>query len=875
MTTDAGQTWTDLTYNLVDSELRTVEYVTAPSGSTGIVVGGNAGVDVLRFGGSNTWQEAATGLPNAPVTDLRFNSVDDVLLAGTLGRGAWIVANGSDVVVPPGLVVSDVTLAEGNSGFTDFVFSVTQPASLLTVSVEYSTSDGSATAPDDYIAQSGMLTFAPGEISKQITIQVVGDDVVEPNETFSVILSNSVNADITTAVGTGTIVNDDVDVTINDVVIAEGNSGTRDAVFQILAYGAVDHTITVSYVVSSGTAQGASDYLPRAGVVTLNAQSPSALVTVPVVGDRLNEGNETFNVILASVQGARIAKGTGVGTIVDDDPLPNMYAGDAYVTSSSAGQLSAVFNVALDVASRREVRVAYSTSNGSALEGADFVGQTGTLVFAPGVTNQQVTVPVYTDATYSSNKKFYLDLSNPTGANAFDAHGAATIIYAPQLSGEEIMDDGDAGHSATGTWTSLTNTLAYGLDYNYASPGSGNATSTWSFTAIPNGSYQVFARWIPFSNRATNAPFTIYDNHTPLSTVLVNEQLAPSGEYSNGVSWQSLGTFQATNNTLRVKLSNNANGYVIADAVRIVANGLPDPVPEVDVSSADRSIDIGDMTPAVEDGTDFGSVPSLGVVVSHTFTIINSGNAPLHLTGNPPVTVSGLNASDFTVVTQPASEVAPGARTTFQIDFRATDTGTRTAVVSIASDDTDEPTYSFLVRGLLDNPGAVPLAHNASLPQDVNGDARVSPSDLLVLINSMLDEPAAQPQAAETGAGTTQPKYFVDVNADGQLSPHDLLMVINYLLTAPAATPSAAPSAEPLAAPAVDEAMVLFDDTETTLVEPAVKLETILPKDDSPVGATAAGTTLFVLDEETPELKSSDDTPDSADDGSVAALLDS
>ena len=139
----------------------------------------------------------------------------------------------------------------------------------------------------------------------------------------------------------------------------------------------------------------------------------------------------------------------------------------------------------------------------------------------------------------------------------------------------------------------------------------------------------------------------------------------------------------------------------------------------------------------------------------------------------------------------------------------------------------------------------------------------------------MLDEPAAQPQAAETGAGTTQPKYFVDVNADGQLSPHDLLMVINYLLTAPAATPSAAPSAEPLAAPAVDEAMVLFDDTETTLVEPAVKLETILPKDDSPVGATAAGTTLFVLDEETPELKSSDDTPDSADDGSVAALLDS
>ncbi len=710
MTPDAGQTWTNLTYNLADSELRSIEYITAPSGSTGIVVGGNSGVDVFRFGGSNVWQEAATGLPNAPTSDLHFNTTDNVLLAGTLGRGAWIVVNASDILTPPGLVVSNVTHAEGNSGFTNFIFAVTQPANLQTVTVEYSTSDGTATAPQDYVAQSGQLTFNPGETSKQITIQVVGDQVVEPNETFFVTLSNAVNVDITTPVGTGTIVNDDVDVSINDVAVVEGNSGTRDAVFQISAYGAVDHTITVSYTVSNGTAQGGSDYLPRAGVVTLNALVHTALVTVPVLGDRLNEDNETFAVVLASAQGARIAKAVGVGTILDDDPLPNFYVNDAYVTTTLAGQTSAVFTVGLDAPSGREVDVNYGTADGSAADGTDYAGKTGDLVFAPGVTTLQVSVPVYTNAVYSSNKKFYLDLSGPTNANLYDPDGAATIIYAPAPIGQQIIDDGAAGFAATGPWTNLTNTLAYQLDYDYASAGTGSATATWSFTAIPNGSYEVFARWIPFSNRATNAPFTILNNQTPLATVLVNEQQTPTGDLSNGVTWQSLGTFTTTSNTLRVRLSNNANGYVVADAIRIVANGIPAAVPEIDVSDYDHSINPGDMTPAVEDGTDFGSVPSLGVVVSRTYTITNTGNAPLHLTGSPAVSVGGPNASDFTVVTQPASVVAPGGHTTFQVNFRATGSGIRTGVISIASDDSDEPGYTFFVRGTLDSPAVVPLA---------------------------------------------------------------------------------------------------------------------------------------------------------------------
>ncbi len=798
------------------------------------------------------------------------------LIAGDLGAPPLPVVS----------VVNNVSQFEGNSGTSNFVFQISISGVLIKpVVVGYTTVDGTANAPSDYAATSGTLTFGiGGPTTLSITVVVNGDTQVEQNETFKVVLSNPDATAILAGDGTGTILNDDVDISINDVAVYEGQSGTKNAVFTISSFGAVNRDITFSYTTLDDTALAGSDYQPRAGAGLLSPQSPTAYVTVPIIGDRLNEGDETFDVVFIGVQGARIAKEAGVGTILDDDPLPNFYVNDAYVTTTLAGQTSAVFTVGLDAPSGREVDVNYGTADGSAADGTDYAGKTGDLVFAPGVTTLQVSVPVYTNAVYSSNKKFYLDLSGPTNANLYDPDGAATIIYAPAPIGQQIIDDGAAGFAATGPWTNLTNTLAYQLDYDYASAGTGSATATWSFTAIPNGSYEVFARWIPFSNRATNAPFTILNNQTPLATVLVNEQQTPTGDLSNGVTWQSLGTFTTTSNTLRVRLSNNANGYVVADAIRIVANGIPAAVPEIDVSDYDHSINPGDMTPAVEDGTDFGSVPSLGVVVSRTYTITNTGNAPLHLTGSPAVSVGGPNASDFTVVTQPASVVAPGGHTTFQVNFRATGSGIRTGVISIASDDSDEPGYTFFVRGTLDSPAVVPLAHNAGLPQDVNGDNRVTPNDMLVIINQMLEDSVAQPQAADAGGADSLPKYFVDVNADGRLTPRDLLMVINYLLAAPAAAPSAAPAAAPLAAPAVDQALALFvtgeedvpleslADAPALAVVSAARLELIRPKDEVSVGARAADGPLFVPDEESPELTPSDDAADAASEVPIALL---
>lgn len=78
------------------------------------------------------------------------------------------------------------------------------------MTVDFASANGSATAPADYLATNGTLTFAPGEVSKQIVVQVVGDNAVEANETFSANLANSTNASIAgSGYGLGTITNND------------------------------------------------------------------------------------------------------------------------------------------------------------------------------------------------------------------------------------------------------------------------------------------------------------------------------------------------------------------------------------------------------------------------------------------------------------------------------------------------------------------------------------------------------------------------------------------------------------------------------------------------------------------------------------------
>jgi Calx-beta domain len=227
--------------------------------------------------------------------------------------------------------VGDVTLAEGNAGQTAFRFTVSlDTAQAAPVTVDFATADGTATAPGDYAATGGTLTFAPGETAKTVTVQVNGDTSLEPNEVFNLNLSNATgNATIADAQGVGTIVNDDQvappppppsGISINDLTKAEGNAGQTAFGFTVSLDGPQLVPVTVDFATADGTARAPGDYSATSGTLTFAPGEIAKTVTVQVNGDTRKESNETFTVNLSNAIGnATIADGHAAGTIVNDD----------------------------------------------------------------------------------------------------------------------------------------------------------------------------------------------------------------------------------------------------------------------------------------------------------------------------------------------------------------------------------------------------------------------------------------------------------------------------------------------------------------------------------------------------------------------------
>jgi hypothetical protein len=264
---------------------------------------------------------AGQGFITATATDSQFNSSE---------FSACFNAGGPPPT--PTLSINNVSANEGNSGTTPFTFTVTlSAASASTVTVNFATADGTATAGSDYTATSGTLTFNPGVTTQTITVNVIGDTNVEPNETFLVNLSAPTNATIAVGQGTGTIINDDVAATptlsINNVSANEGNSGTTPFTFTVTLSAASASTVTVTFATADGTATAGSDYTATSGTLTFAPGVTTQTITVSVIGDTNPEPNETFLVNLSGATNATIAVAQGIGTIVNDDaapPAPNV-----------------------------------------------------------------------------------------------------------------------------------------------------------------------------------------------------------------------------------------------------------------------------------------------------------------------------------------------------------------------------------------------------------------------------------------------------------------------------------------------------------------------------------------------------------------------
>ncbi len=190
----------------------------------------------LAYFSQNQWQDAGVSVEGNVVTwapnidDVRAAGVNTLLFGAGVGistdgvgepptDGYWWISNvqkyyesldDGTLTQMPLLSVNNPTILEGDEGTTILGFNVTlSTPSEQPVTVEYSTQDGTAIATADYLAASGMLTFAPGETRKTVAVQVKGDTVAENNESFGLKLSNPNGATISVIQGIGTITNDD------------------------------------------------------------------------------------------------------------------------------------------------------------------------------------------------------------------------------------------------------------------------------------------------------------------------------------------------------------------------------------------------------------------------------------------------------------------------------------------------------------------------------------------------------------------------------------------------------------------------------------------------------------------------------------------
>lgn len=340
--------------------------------------------------------------------------------------------------VVPSITVNDLSLNEGNSGTSaaGFVVKLSQ-ATTSTVTVQYATANGTSSASSDYTANSGTITFAPGETQKTININVLGDAAVESDETFLLKLSNPSGATIADSEATGTIRNDDVaapvlpTVSVGNVSIAEGNSGTTAASFAVSLSAASASAVTVNYSTVNGTAAAGSDYAAKTGTVTFAPGETQKTISIDVSGDTSVESDETYIVRLANASGATIATADGTGTIRNDDTapvLPTLSIAGVTVTEGNSGSTNAAFLVTLSAASTSAVTVNYSTANGTATAGSDYTAASGALTFAPGETQKTVTVAVVGDTATESTETYTVGLASASGATIATASATGTII---------------------------------------------------------------------------------------------------------------------------------------------------------------------------------------------------------------------------------------------------------------------------------------------------------------------------------------------------------------------------------------------------------------------------------------------------------------
>ena len=347
---------------------------------------------------------------------LRLSGAQGAKLTEAAGTGTIVDDDRRAVAVYP----VELNVEEGGAGSYTVVLG-TRPAGPVTVTVEET---------EELTARPRQVEFGAADWRTGRTVTVtaaededaLGDAPVELG-----LVASGGGYDGEGAAVRVTIVENDVTTLAagaGRAVEGEGRMG-----FEVSVSLAGDEEVTVNYATADATAEAGADYTAVGGTLTFPAGSREArTVEVVVRDDSLDEAEEEFALRLSNAVHAELAGGgastTATGTIIDDDPAPELTIAGAGVTEGG-GALG--FAVRLEPASGRTVTVTYATVDGTAAAGADYTAVSGGLTLAAGATTRTIAVPVVDDQTSEETETFTVTLHDARGATLTDATATGTI----------------------------------------------------------------------------------------------------------------------------------------------------------------------------------------------------------------------------------------------------------------------------------------------------------------------------------------------------------------------------------------------------------------------------------------------------------------
>jgi hypothetical protein len=401
------------------------------------------------------------------------------------------------------------TLSKNENAGTATITVTLSSASTSPVTVNYATSNGSASAGNDFITLNGTITFAPGETTKTITVPLIDDTTPENSENFLVTLTNPTGATIN---GTGqtNISIIDNDVVVNNDLDADGVTNDKDlcpntpAGTTVNAYGCPTSVASCDYTTSSFSAAIVGNVPAETRYLLVNS------LTGTIVQINTNptftglSGTNTFMVLAYSYTGATtgLAVGNQLSSLSSNcqdfsnallvkvcvstiPPVITVSIPPTITVNENAG--TATITVTLSSASTAPVTVNYGTANGSAIVGTDFTNTTGTITFNAGETTKTITIPILDDTTPESLENFLLTLSNPSGATISAGQTIVSIvdndIANTDSDGDGVPDNKDlCPNTSTGT---TVNT--FGCPINIANCDYNTSSVTFASTTPPVG----------------------------------------------------------------------------------------------------------------------------------------------------------------------------------------------------------------------------------------------------------------------------------------------------------------------------------------------------------------------------------------------------